>query len=364
MNGWRALPGRGNAIFSPASVRGALAMAYVGARGATAQEMARALSLDSEPARAAEALGRTLRDWNAAASNATAAAPPQVRIRNHGWTQQGSAYSAQFLRTLTESFDATFEALDFRTDPSSARRVINAWSDAATEHAIPEIIRRDLDPATSLLLTNAVYFKGSWASPFQQATPAPFHAPTAVVQAQLMQLETSTAYGRLAGARYVKLPFVGRSWFMTVILPDLRGGLERLERTLNVESLERIARFDENSRVRIFLPRFALRSAWSLREPLQSLGMRAAFDANSADFSGIDGTRQLVVSAIEHEARFTIDEAGAEAAAATAVELELAGAPTVEPAVFRADHPFLVLLCDQAGHVLFLGRVVDPTLQR
>jgi len=111
--------------------------------------------------------------------------------------------------------------------------------------------------------------------------------------------------------------------------------------------------------VQLALPRFEFRTQASLPEALRSLGMVDAFDAGLADFSGISAEGALFISDVIHEVFVSVNEAGTEAAAATAVVMGR-GAPPV-PVELSVDRPFLFWLYDRAtGSVLFMGRVLDP----
>jgi serpin B len=90
------------------------------------------------------------------------------------------------------------------------------------------------------------------------------------------------------------------------------------------------------------------------------MGMPLAF-SEGADFSGMTGSRDLFISDVIHKAFVAVDEAGTEAAAATAVMMKLAAVPE-EPVEVTVDRPFLFLIRDiETGAILFLGRVVDPS---
>jgi serpin B len=81
----------------------------------------------------------------------------------------------------------------------------------------------------------------------------------------------------------------------------------------------------------------------------------------AADFSGMDGSRDLSIGRVIHQAFIEVNEEGTEAAAATAVVTRLTSAPMKE-IEFRADHPFMFVIQENgAGTVLFVGRVSDPT---
>jgi serpin B len=112
----------------------------------------------------------------------------------------------------------------------------------------------------------------------------------------------------------------------------------------------------------LYLPRFEYAADLTLCETLADMGMPLAFSESEADFSGIAETQlPLYISHVLHKAYVAVDEAGTEAAAATAVEVEVGEEASV-PEVMRVDRPFLFLIRDtEQGTILFLGRVVNPS---
>jgi len=185
-----------------------------------------------------------------------------------------------------------------------------------------------------------------------------------------MHQECKVGYFENPGCQGVRLPYRGGDFEMVVLLPARRDGLRKLESRLSPSMFCRGPGWRSDAKVEIFLPRFKV--TWGvndLREPLQELGMRAAFDQSRADFSGINGAKApaaeaLFVSNVLHKAFSEVNEEGTEAAAATLAIAAFLGLPgKVEPPiVFRADHPFVYAIMDgKSGAILFLGRVVDPT---
>jgi serpin B len=155
---------------------------------------------------------------------------------------------------------------------------------------------------------------------------------------------------------------------MLILLPDNVDGLPALEHSLTTGNFEKwTGALGYEDRVIVYLPRFKITQQFELSSTLEGLGMKAAFDPDSADFSAMTGDKSLVISAAIHKAYIDLDENGTEAAAATAVIVEMATAMAPQyapppPIVFTADHPFLFLIRDNAsGAILFMGRVTDPT---
>ena len=147
---------------------------------------------------------------------------------------------------------------------------------------------------------------------------------------------------------------------MLLLLPEAVDGLPALEGRLSPEALERWLAGMAVQPVEVALPRFTFAVRFALRQALGALGVRAAFHPGRADFSHLGGASGLALENVWHEGFVSVDEAGTEAAAATAGAAAL-GAPE-SPARFTADHPFLFLIRERtSGVILFLGRVADPS---
>jgi serine protease inhibitor len=164
------------------------------------------------------------------------------------------------------------------------------------------------------------------------------------------------AYARAGDVQVIELPYYG-DLSMVVVLPDGAGDLPAVERTLGQRYANWMAAL-RPTRVDLWLPRWTMSSRLDLVSPLNAAGMRLAFTAQ-ANFSGISDVATSIAKVVQ-VAFIDVDETGTEAAAATAVGMELlyGNAPQEKPVIFHADHPFLYLLRDRrTGAVLFLGRV-------
>jgi serine protease inhibitor len=275
-------------------------------------------------------------------------------------TEQNS--KADFLGLTKRYYGVTTRTLDY-SDAEHARTTINDWVAAQTADKIQELIPTGtLSGLTRLLLVNAIYFKGQWASPFDPALtrPAPFWlTPDHSVQVPFMNKEQQFLYAENATAQILGLPYGGDDLVMLILLPRATHGLAQLEAALTLETLGPWVQELTPTKVLVALPRFQLTASCRLNEQLQALGMVDAF-SDDADFSGMDGTRYLYIGAVLHQAFIVANEEGTEAAAATAVEMKVRSVQ-LPPPVFRADHPFVFMILEQhTGSVLFLGRVVDP----
>jgi serine protease inhibitor len=347
----------GNLCVSPYSISTALAMTYAGARGETERQMAQAMHFTLDQARLHPAFAELEAGLRASQDKGDVL----LQVANKLWPQVGYPFLEAFLALTRAYYGVSITPIDYG-DPEAARLAINAWVEEKTREKIKDLIPPGiLSPMTTMVLVNAIYFKGNWAHQFdpQWTEPAPFwKTPADKVEVPMMKQTAHFGYGESAGCQILELPYVGEDLAMTLLLPAEPGGLAALEAALTVEDLARWTSSLWEAEVEVYLPRFKVRGAFELGRALMSLGMPDAFGAR-ADFSGMDGTRSLFISAVLHQAFVEVNEEGAEAAAATAVVMAR-GLPMAPP-VFRADHPFLFLLRDRrTGGILFMGRVADP----
>jgi serpin B len=352
----------GNLFFSPASISIALAMTSAGADGETAQQMQRVLYWQEISAAQADkhiAAGELIRRLNHPSDDF------RFRTANRLWALKGLSFLPEFLTVTERDYMAPLQPLDFRT-PEPARTAINQWVAKQTEGKIPELLAEGtIDRDTRLVLTNAVYFLGSWREPFNKelTTDQPFWiSATDSVSLPLMHQQESWRYAEDETTQVLELPYRGGTLSMLILLPKVRDGLQALEQGLSQSQL--VAWLDqlEKRPAVVYLPRFNSRSSLSLVDVLSDMGMPLAF-SDAADFSGISGSRDLKIGAVVHQAFVDVDEKGTEAAAATGVEMRTTAAPIEpeEPVVFRADHPFLFLIRDAGSEqILFMGRYTGP----
>jgi serpin B len=372
----RALYGKlaaeeGNVFFSPYSVETALGMTYAGARGNTAAEMVRTLNLPMSARSPESALAERAalaRDLNAEKGADGQPRAYQLSVANALWGQKGKAFLPDFTKLVKDNYGAGLEELDFIKDTEGSRKTINAWVEKQTREKIKDLLQPGiLTTDTRLVLTNAIYFKGTWSKAFEKVgtRDEPFKlAGGKEVKAPMMNQEGKYGYLEAANCQIVKLPYKGDELSMVVILPKAADGLARLEKDMTPALLHS---FDggkfQREEVILALPKFKIVCQYSLAEPLAALGMKDAFTA-AADFSGMDGEKDLFISAVVHKAFVEVNEEGTEAAAATAAVATAMAMPMQPkpPVIFKADHPFLFLIRhEKSGAILFMGRVADPT---
>ncbi|OPY85129.1 MAG: Serpin (serine protease inhibitor) [Syntrophus sp. PtaU1.Bin208] len=343
----------GNLFFSPFSISSALGMTYAGARQNTAKEMGEALSFMLEQGQLPSAFKRLNREL---AANACQAGQ-KLRIAN-GLCLTGGDVSSDFKTLLKENYDA--ELFSGGVDR------INGWVKEKTEGKIEKIIE-SLESNSVCVLLNAIYFKGQWESRFRESDTrdAPFKvSPGREVTVPFMFQKSNFQILKAHDFRAASIPYQGKRLSMVILLPDRADGLRDLEKQLTEDNVKKwlaelkAARAEKTE---FYLPKFKLETGYDLVSPCQALGMKDAFDdSGKADFSGMGWRKgELWIAQIKHKAFVEVNEEGTEAAAATVVAM--VAMALREPPVFRADHPFLFLIRDNAtGSILFMGRVVNP----
>lgn len=349
----------GNQFLSPFSVRSAFALLYPGARGQTAREMAALFPFDSDRDVAATQVA------NQARALQTGADGP-LQIANAAWVQRSFTLEPAYQRTVRETLGSEVETVNFAQE-SVARARINRWVSDATRERIQDLIPPGfISGATRLVLTNAVYFKATWAHPFDAnaTTDGQFHAAAGPQPARLMRQTTHARYFETPTFQAAELPYNEGGFALAVFLPREASSLAAFETQLTSEQLDAWlaqVRTAPSARLALTLPQVEMEASYDLIPPLRALGVRTAF-TDQADLTGISAAGGLAVSGVVHKTFLKIDEAGTEAAAATGIGVALTAAPIQQPAPipFRADRPFFIVLRHvESGTILFLGRVTE-----
>ncbi len=353
----------GNFFYSPYSISLALAMTYGGARGETAHQMADSLHFTLLNERLHPAFNRLDMELSQRGEGAKGKDGKgfKLNIVNAIWGQEDYEFIDTFLDLLAENYGAEVRTLDFASEPEDSRIVINNWVSDQTEDLIEDLIPQGIiNTLTRLVLTNAIYFSAAWQHPLSadMTSDGPFYLLDAgEVIVPLMRQRESFGYAEGDDYQAVELPYDGRELSMLIILPKA-GQFEIFEGSLDIQLVDDIVKRLEPNEIRVIMPKFTYESEFKLKDTLSDLGMIDAFLPEVADFSGMDGTDFLFIRDVIHQTFVAVDEAGTEAAAATAVMMELESMPTV----VSIDHPFVFLIRDiKTGSIIFIGRVLDPS---
>jgi serpin B len=350
-----------NTVLSPMSIAYAFGMARAGARGATADQLDRVFGFPAgAPHAALNVLSQTLATVNgppppssrgpANNHNAGVPAPPLVAIAHALFVQDGAQVKRSFLRTLAAQYGAGVRTVDFGS--SAAKEAIDAWVREQTANRIRQLFDH-LDPATLLVIANAVYFKGDWVVRFDRAKTAPFARPDgSVVEAPMMHSLASYRYAAGRGWQAVELPYAHSDLAMWILVP--RGGTTPAE-LLSPKALATVGSHLREQEIDLSLPRWDYGTTIPLMPELREIGL-----ADLTNFGGISDSGLSVSDAI-HRANITVDEQGTEAAAVTGTAF-IAVCGRCGPTAVRADHPFAFAIVDRPTKTpLFIGHVADPT---
>ncbi len=353
----------GNQFISPYSISTALGMTYLGARGETAGQMAATLHFAGEQSATAATFGKLQQQLNAIQDMENI----ELAVANALFPMQGVTLNSKFAETIKQSFGGKIQALDFAGDAQGSADTINSWVAAQTNEKIQQIIdANSLDPMMRLVLANAIYFKGPWATPFDTANTkaAEFTLPdTTRVSTKMMNRSGEILYAANEQLSLVDLPYADGRLTMTVLLPNEGVNLSTLEQQFSPALLGDLYSQLEERDVQLSLPKFRIETSYELSKTLTAMGMIAAFSPNKADFSGLlANDEQLFIGLVIHKAFVEVSEEGTEAAAATTVGMRTTSIREPKPPViFNANRPFLFLIRDrQSDSILFLGRLEDP----
>ncbi|MCA9911011.1 MAG: serpin family protein [Anaerolineae bacterium] len=347
---------QGNLFFSPHSILSAFWLAYLGADGDTAAQMAEALHLPTDRDNAA------LPDIGASAGEDFV-----LRSANALWAQETYPWRPDYVAQL-EALGAPIRLVDYLAAPEAVRQQINQWVEETTEDKIQDLIPEGaIDQRTRLTIANAVYFKATWLNQFLEALTqdAPFTLlDGSSVTVPMMSMSEGVSLKVFQGDGFVAvaLPYVGAA-DMLILLPDA-GQFESFESALTAQQYRDILTAMQPTNAQVSMPRFTFETFLSLGTPLEALGMSAAFDPDQADFGrmydrGSSG-ENLYITAALHKAFVDVNEQGTEAAAATGVVFGALSAP-MPGLMIRVDRPFLFAIREtQTDTILFMGRVVNP----
>ena len=361
----------GNFFYSPYSVSLALAMAYAGAHGDTASQIATALNFTLPEGSLNPAFDKLDLAIEKTPANATGqdGQPFAVKVADSLWGEQTVDFDPTFVNALAQSYGAGLRTVDFASNPNAAEQAINTWVANETNDLINPLLAPNQVPSTTeFVIVNAVYFNAGWQTPFEAVATQPgtfTRADGSAVQASMMLSdEAVTTYAKGSNWQAVELPYSGGTTSMVVVLPDA-GAYSAVEQGLSGAFYASVtAALARTGIVELTMPKFTIHgSTISLVPALTALGMTDAFSPSVADFTAMIPAGGTYISDVLHQAFVDVDETGTEAAAATGV-IGVGSAAPVPTVTVKADHPFFFFIRDIASNtVLFVGREGDPTAQ-
>ena len=354
-----------NRMISPTSLYTALAMTLNGARGETRDAMEGTLGVSGVER-------DRFNENNLARMYQLQEADPDVilTIANSLWVREGEELDPKFVNRNQTYYHALMRSLDF-SSPQAAD-TINQWVSDRTEERIEKIVEPPINEMTILFLINAVYFKGDWSEPFDEAMTEEdlFRTPAGGnVTVPFMVRRDEMAYHEEEELfQAVRLPYGSEERLaMYVFLPWEGQTLTQLLEQLEENRWNQWRRHFWERDGRLRLPRFTMAYEKTMNDVLKAMGMEPAFDEDRADFFDMlprDEGDGLFISEVKHKTFIEVNEKGTEAAAVTSVEMEATSAPPEEPFDMNVNRPFLFLIHDsELNEVLFMGTVVDPSVE-
>ena len=354
-----------NLVFSPYSITLALAMTYGGAGDETANEMRQALQVELPEDRFHKSWNN-LDQWLANLEKDSNKNDEgfDLQISNAVWVQQGYPFLESYLNLLAEYYGAGLQTTDFVQFPEESRLSINNLVADQTHQKIKNLIPPGaIHPLTRMALVNAIYLSAPWRQPFDEklTSEKPFYLiDGSKIAAPFMEQTQEIPYYVDDFVKMVSLPYSDGQLSMVVMMPA-SGSFQQFSNQLDFQEILEMVENQSNGNVEINIPRFRLENGFNLNEMLKNLGMNQAFIPDQADFSGMEPGREIYIDQVFHKAFIDVNEAGTEAAAATAVLMAGKGFNPDEPQKITFDHPFLFFIQEkESGTILFIGQVTTP----
>jgi serpin B len=353
-----------NVIFSPYSISIGLAMAYAGARDQTETQMATTLHFNFSQDKQHLLFNAIDYELASRKQNDSTSGDKYLKLKhvNSLWAQNDYPFLNKFLDVLMMNYGTGVRLVDFSYNSEQARQDINQWIAEQTENKISELLAPgSVNRYTRLVLTNAMYFNAAWDKPFDFliTRTGSFSLENGDLVATSMMTQQTASYPVYvySGYQALQLPYYGNEFSMLIVMPD-HGTFAAFEQALNYALIENIVANSINLNVKLTMPKFSCKFGVKLKDKLSAMGMPDAF-TESANFSGMDGTRNLSIGEVFHKANIIVNEAGTEASAATAVTMTY----TSLPKEIVINRPFIYMIRDmKTGAILFLGRVKNPSM--
>ncbi len=369
-----------NILFSPFSISTAVGMTYEGADGKTAEEMRKVFYFPQDDTVRQSSFAKLFNSMNESASKGNY----KLGIANALWNEKNYVFKKSFYDTVDKYYYGKSTPVDFQNAPEEQRLLINKWVEDQTQQKIKELLPKgppsSITSETRMVLVNAIYFKGDWLTKFKTENTHDldfFVSEGAKVTVKMMNQTEKFDYFEDSNFQYVELPYKGKDMSMIIILPknemivceNMEQGCNVdpgffIEYDFNIPSAEELSLMKSKmttTEVNASLPKFKFTAEYKMKKDLKEMGMEEAF-SDFANFSKMDAANYVKIGEIYHKAFVEVNEEGTEAAAATAVVMVEKIAMDV-PIVFNANHPFAFYIQDnKTEEILFLGKVVDPTL--
>jgi len=343
-----------NFFMSPYSISSALAMVYAGADGNTAQEMEKVLRF--APKTVHKDFKKLGTSFEALSKSGLA-----LKVANALWAAKNTELLPAYTQKVDKYYKAKATNLDFAKQTEQSRLTINQWVEDKTNHKIKNLLPKGfIDGNTSLVLTNALYFKAEWMHKFnkKETKKMTFYArEQQFPNVPFMHIQQTFHYFETQDMQIIDIPYQGYKMSMLILLPKNKNNLPEVIRWFDAKTIPGLEYEMTPTKVKLTLPRFKMTVKTSLKQPLMQLGLQSVFQ--QADFSKMSEAPIGNLSEVIHQAFVEVNETGTEAAAATAGSVTRS---SETPKIFKADRPFLFVIRDiDSGSILFIGKLENPT---
>ena len=352
----------GNHFFSPISIFVAFSALYEGAKQDTAEQMEQVFGFEPDEASRLNATYSFISSLNRGSEHFT------LEMGNAIWLAEWLKLYQSYSDIVRNTYLADIEIVGFIGD---GVKKINSWASEKTHEKIKKVLApSDVDALTAMVITNAIYFKGTWVTQFAEEDTEKsdfWKSSSESIRTDFMNVLGAFNYTAADGVNVLEMPYEGDRLSMLVILPDDIDGIGRVEDMLSADLVEQWRHEMGPIEVKVSMPKFRMETGYDLIPPLEELGMPDVFNATKADLTGIgiplkpgyEGRNMYVTKALQ-KAYVDVNEEGTEAAAVTVVVIGIESVPPPPP-IFTADHPFIFMIVDnESGTILFMGRVSDP----
>ena len=335
---------------------------YEGARQDTAEQMEQVFGFEPDEVSRLNATYSFMSSINRGSEHFT------LEMGNAIWLAEWLKLYQSYSDIVRNTYLADIEKVDFVGD---GVKKINSWASEKTHEKIKKVLTpKDVDGLTAMVITNAIYFKGTWVTQFaeEDTAEADFWKDSSnSIQTDFMNVLGTFNYTAADGVNVLEMPYEGDRLSMLVMLPNDVDGISRVEDMLSADLVEQWRHEMGPIEVKVSMPKFRMETGYDLKGPLKGLGMSDVFSSGRADLTGIgevlkpgfEGRNMYVTKALQ-KAYVDVNEEGTEAAAVTVVVVGIESATPLPPR-FTADHPFIFMIVDnESGIILFMGRMSDP----
>ena len=349
-----------NQLISPLSVISALGMAANGAQNETLKEMEDVLGVEHE----------TLNHYlKAFVTNKYKTWENKFTIANSIWFDEGrlgkGTVQRDFLQTNADYYEADLYELKFNRD---AKDRINEWVSEKTDGKIPKMLEDDISDDTVMFLVNALSFDADWESSYSEKAVHEEKFITENGSERNAEFMYSREYAYIEDENttgFVKY-YNGRRYAFVALLPNEGIKMSDYVSSLDGQKIENLLKNIDESPVNTKTPKFNVDYSIELKDTLETMGMKLAFDQYKADFYGIAHPTPypLYIGRVLHKTFFRIDEKGTSAGAATMIDVvfegEISDIETKEPYTVYLDRPFVYMLIDcKSNAPFFIGTAMD-----